>query len=57
MDGDRLWMIDTALDFIEAHLEDDIALEAVAQAAQRLSLSSCPLPITPAIPPQPSSAG
>lgn len=33
MDSDRLGMIGSALDFIEAHLEDDVTLEAVAQAA------------------------
>ena len=33
MESDRLGMIGTALDFIEMHLEDDIALEDVARAA------------------------
>ena len=33
MESDRLGMIGAALDFIEMHLEDDIALEDVARAA------------------------
>ena len=32
MESDRLGMIGAALDFIERHLEDDIALEDVARA-------------------------